>query len=60
MTATKSLMQTMGPWALGRFSTALKVGLVGLPNVGKSGRGLPGISGFVLGFMSIRRDLQRT
>eukprot|EP01062_Namystynia_karyoxenos_P066996 TRINITY_DN60904_c0_g1_i1.p1 TRINITY_DN60904_c0_g1~~TRINITY_DN60904_c0_g1_i1.p1 ORF type:complete len:406 (+),score=179.34 TRINITY_DN60904_c0_g1_i1:76-1293(+) len=25
-----------GPWALGRFSTNLKVGLVGLPNVGKS------------------------
>ena len=26
----------LGPWALGRFSTNLKVGLVGLPNVGKS------------------------
>lgn len=25
-----------GPWMLGRFSTNLKVGLVGLPNVGKS------------------------
>merc|ERR1719436_148722 len=25
-----------GPWQLGRFSKNLKVGLVGLPNVGKS------------------------
>jgi len=25
-----------GPWSLGRFSSNLKVGLVGLPNVGKS------------------------
>lgn len=27
---------TIGPWMLGRFSKALKVGLVGMPNVGKS------------------------
>jgi len=27
---------TMAPWMLGRFSKALKVGLVGMPNVGKS------------------------
>lgn len=26
----------LGPWALGRFSTNLKVGVVGMPNVGKS------------------------
>lgn len=26
----------IGPWMLGRFSKALKVGLVGMPNVGKS------------------------
>lgn len=26
----------VGPWMLGRFSKSLKVGLVGLPNVGKS------------------------
>mmetsp|Transcript_94064 Transcript_94064/g.265648 ORF Transcript_94064/g.265648 Transcript_94064/m.265648 type:complete len:399 (-) Transcript_94064:158-1354(-) len=26
----------VGPWMLGRFSKALKVGLVGMPNVGKS------------------------
>eukprot|EP00406_Dinophysis_acuminata_P047795 CAMPEP_0179303986 /NCGR_PEP_ID=MMETSP0797-20121207/48860_1 /TAXON_ID=47934 /ORGANISM="Dinophysis acuminata, Strain DAEP01" /LENGTH=49 /DNA_ID= /DNA_START= /DNA_END= /DNA_ORIENTATION= len=25
-----------GPWMLGKFSTHLKVGLVGAPNVGKS------------------------
>jgi len=28
--------EKLGAWALGKFSTALKVGLVGLPNVGKS------------------------
>merc|ERR1719265_576024 len=32
----KQVDEKPGPWALGRFSTALKVGLVGLPNVGKS------------------------
>eukprot|EP00668_Euglena_longa_P031819 GGOE01041079.1.p2 GENE.GGOE01041079.1~~GGOE01041079.1.p2 ORF type:complete len:414 (+),score=153.34 GGOE01041079.1:41-1243(+) len=32
----KKAEETVGPWALGRFTTALKVGLVGLPNVGKS------------------------
>lgn len=26
----------LGPWALGRFSSNLKVGIVGMPNVGKS------------------------
>lgn len=26
----------LGPWALGRFSSNLKVGVVGMPNVGKS------------------------
>mmetsp|Transcript_30035 Transcript_30035/g.74514 ORF Transcript_30035/g.74514 Transcript_30035/m.74514 type:complete len:407 (-) Transcript_30035:175-1395(-) len=28
--------EVMGPWALGRFSSNLKVGIVGMPNVGKS------------------------
>jgi len=28
--------EVLGPWALGRFSTNLKVGVVGMPNVGKS------------------------
>uniref|UniRef100_A0A7S0RR38 Obg-like ATPase 1 n=1 Tax=Pyramimonas obovata TaxID=1411642 RepID=A0A7S0RR38_9CHLO len=28
--------EKLGPWALGRFSTNLKVGVVGMPNVGKS------------------------
>ena len=28
--------ERLGPWALGKFSTRLKVGIVGLPNVGKS------------------------
>jgi len=28
--------EVLGAWALGKFSTNLKVGLVGLPNVGKS------------------------
>lgn len=28
--------ETTAPWQLGRFSKALKVGLVGMPNVGKS------------------------
>jgi obg-like ATPase 1 len=28
--------EKLGPWALGRFSSNLKVGLVGMPNVGKS------------------------
>jgi len=28
--------EVVGPWCLGRFSKALKVGLVGMPNVGKS------------------------
>lgn len=28
--------EVLGAWALGKFSTSLKVGLVGLPNVGKS------------------------
>jgi len=27
---------TIGPWMLGRFTKSLKVGLVGMPNVGKS------------------------
>lgn len=27
---------TVGPWQLGRFTKSLKVGLVGMPNVGKS------------------------
>eukprot|EP00281_Chroomonas_sp_CCMP1168_P033013 CAMPEP_0206240152 /NCGR_PEP_ID=MMETSP0047_2-20121206/15783_1 /ASSEMBLY_ACC=CAM_ASM_000192 /TAXON_ID=195065 /ORGANISM="Chroomonas mesostigmatica_cf, Strain CCMP1168" /LENGTH=400 /DNA_ID=CAMNT_0053664909 /DNA_START=6 /DNA_END=1208 /DNA_ORIENTATION=+ len=28
--------EKLGPWALGRFSNRLKVGIVGMPNVGKS------------------------
>jgi len=28
--------ERLGPWALGKFSSRLKVGIVGLPNVGKS------------------------
>lgn len=28
--------EVKGPWALGRFSNRLKVGIVGMPNVGKS------------------------
>jgi obg-like ATPase 1 len=36
MPPKKVAEETVGPWSLGRFSTALKVGLVGLPNVGKS------------------------
>lgn len=32
----KTSEPTKGPWCLGRFSTNLKVGLVGAPNVGKS------------------------
>uniref|UniRef100_A0A6U0B7V5 Obg-like ATPase 1 n=1 Tax=Ostreococcus mediterraneus TaxID=1486918 RepID=A0A6U0B7V5_9CHLO len=28
--------EVLGPWALGRFSSNLKVGIVGMPNVGKS------------------------
>ena len=37
MAPKKAPVETeLGPWALGRFSTALKIGLVGLPNVGKS------------------------
>mmetsp|Transcript_17935 Transcript_17935/g.37297 ORF Transcript_17935/g.37297 Transcript_17935/m.37297 type:complete len:399 (-) Transcript_17935:71-1267(-) len=32
----KTEEEVVGPWMLGRFSKALKVGLVGMPNVGKS------------------------
>mmetsp|Transcript_15590 Transcript_15590/g.21030 ORF Transcript_15590/g.21030 Transcript_15590/m.21030 type:complete len:399 (-) Transcript_15590:75-1271(-) len=32
----KTEEDVVGPWMLGRFSKALKVGLVGMPNVGKS------------------------
>jgi len=32
----KEEVEVLGSWALGKFSTNLKVGLVGLPNVGKS------------------------
>jgi len=32
----KAVDPAKGPWMLGRFSTSLKVGLVGPPNVGKS------------------------
>lgn len=32
----KAEEEVVGPWCLGRFSKALKVGLVGMPNVGKS------------------------
>ena len=28
--------EPLGPWSLGRFSSNLKVGIVGMPNVGKS------------------------
>ena len=28
--------ERLGPWCLGKFSSRLKVGIVGLPNVGKS------------------------
>eukprot|EP00929_Paragymnodinium_shiwhaense_P101153 TRINITY_DN63_c0_g1_i5.p1 TRINITY_DN63_c0_g1~~TRINITY_DN63_c0_g1_i5.p1 ORF type:complete len:398 (-),score=127.60 TRINITY_DN63_c0_g1_i5:161-1354(-) len=36
MPPKKVVEETVGPWMLGRFSKALKVGLVGMPNVGKS------------------------
>eukprot|EP00747_Dinoflagellata_sp_TGD_P161682 gnl/TRDRNA2_/TRDRNA2_178425_c0_seq1.p1 gnl/TRDRNA2_/TRDRNA2_178425_c0~~gnl/TRDRNA2_/TRDRNA2_178425_c0_seq1.p1 ORF type:complete len:404 (-),score=88.52 gnl/TRDRNA2_/TRDRNA2_178425_c0_seq1:136-1347(-) len=36
MPPKKTAEPTKGPWMLGRFSTGLKVGLVGAPNVGKS------------------------
>mmetsp|Transcript_42035 Transcript_42035/g.68081 ORF Transcript_42035/g.68081 Transcript_42035/m.68081 type:complete len:399 (+) Transcript_42035:61-1257(+) len=32
----KEVDVNVGPWMLGRFSKALKVGMVGMPNVGKS------------------------
>jgi len=32
----KAVEKEMAPWMLGKFSTSLKVGLVGAPNVGKS------------------------
>ncbi|CAK9037694.1 Obg-like ATPase 1 (Ribosome-binding ATPase YchF) (AtYchF1) [Durusdinium trenchii] len=32
----KAEEEAIGPWMLGRWSRALKVGLVGMPNVGKS------------------------
>jgi len=32
----KVVEEVKGPWMLGKFSTSLKVGLVGAPNVGKS------------------------
>jgi obg-like ATPase 1 len=32
----KAAEEVKAPWMLGRFSTSLKVGLVGMPNVGKS------------------------
>lgn len=36
MSPKKVVEKTVEPWMLGRFSKALKVGLVGMPNVGKS------------------------
>merc|ERR1711972_866229 len=36
MAPKKNVTATVEPWMLGRFSKALKVGLVGMPNVGKS------------------------
>jgi len=36
MPPKKKEEEVVGPWMLGRFSKALKVGLVGMPNVGKS------------------------
>merc|ERR1719160_2142037 len=36
MAPKKAAAATVEPWMLGRFSKSLKVGLVGLPNVGKS------------------------
>jgi len=36
MAPKKVVEEAVGPWMLGRFSKALKVGLVGMPNVGKS------------------------
>jgi len=36
MPPKKQVEEVVGPWMLGRFSKALKVGMVGMPNVGKS------------------------
>merc|ERR1719291_380149 len=36
MAPKKKVEATVEPWMLGRFSRSLKVGLVGMPNVGKS------------------------
>mmetsp|Transcript_81773 Transcript_81773/g.144850 ORF Transcript_81773/g.144850 Transcript_81773/m.144850 type:complete len:398 (+) Transcript_81773:62-1255(+) len=36
MAPKKKAEEAVGPWMLGRWSKALKVGLVGMPNVGKS------------------------
>jgi len=36
MAPKKKVDAEVGPWMLGRFSKALKVGMVGMPNVGKS------------------------
>lgn len=36
MAPKKKVEETIGAWSLGRFSKNLKVGLVGMPNVGKS------------------------